>query len=133
MAIAINRPEEKYYGQSVSNSEFRPLHEINPLRLGYMTRQLPLAGKTVLDIGCGGGILAEAMARQGALGTYQQLGYRCRNLAEGIAVGSAGFIARTQGERGQKHIRPRPFLEPSTGPPDPDTGFYATRVLRSRA
>lgn len=48
------------------NSEFRPLHEINPLRLNYMTRQVNLAEKKVLDIGCGGGILAEAMARQGA-------------------------------------------------------------------
>jgi 2-polyprenyl-6-hydroxyphenyl methylase/3-demethylubiquinone-9 3-methyltransferase len=48
------------------NSEFRPLHEINPLRLDWIDRACPLAGKTVLDIGCGGGILAEAMARRGA-------------------------------------------------------------------
>jgi len=48
------------------NSEFRPLHEINPLRLDWIDRACPLAGKTVLDIGCGGGILAEAMARHGA-------------------------------------------------------------------
>jgi 2-polyprenyl-6-hydroxyphenyl methylase/3-demethylubiquinone-9 3-methyltransferase len=47
-------------------SEFRPLHEINPLRLGWIEQQVPLAGKQVLDVGCGGGILAEAMARQGA-------------------------------------------------------------------
>jgi 2-polyprenyl-6-hydroxyphenyl methylase/3-demethylubiquinone-9 3-methyltransferase len=47
-------------------SEFRPLHEINPLRLGWIEEQVPLAGKEVLDVGCGGGILAEAMARQGA-------------------------------------------------------------------
>jgi 2-polyprenyl-6-hydroxyphenyl methylase / 3-demethylubiquinone-9 3-methyltransferase len=48
------------------NSEFRPLHDINPLRLDWIDRACPLAGKTVLDIGCGGGILAEAMARRGA-------------------------------------------------------------------
>lgn len=48
------------------NSEFKPLHEINPLRMGFLTKQTSLAGKRVLDIGCGGGILAEAMARQGA-------------------------------------------------------------------
>ena len=47
-------------------SEFRPLHQINPLRLDWIARQAPLAGKQVLDVGCGGGILAEAMARQGA-------------------------------------------------------------------
>ena len=47
-------------------SEFRPLHQINPLRLGWIESQAPLHGKRVLDIGCGGGILADAMARSGA-------------------------------------------------------------------
>ncbi len=48
-------------------SEFRPLHQINPLRLDWIARQATLAaGQQVLDVGCGGGILAEAMARQGA-------------------------------------------------------------------
>jgi 2-polyprenyl-6-hydroxyphenyl methylase / 3-demethylubiquinone-9 3-methyltransferase len=47
-------------------SEFRPLHQINPLRLEWIGRQAPLAGRQVLDVGCGGGILADAMARQGA-------------------------------------------------------------------
>jgi 2-polyprenyl-6-hydroxyphenyl methylase/3-demethylubiquinone-9 3-methyltransferase len=48
------------------SSEFKPLHEINPLRLGWINGLAPLAGKRVLDIGCGGGILSEAMARKGA-------------------------------------------------------------------
>ena len=47
-------------------SEFRPLHEINPLRLDHIDRIVGLGGKTVLDVGCGGGILAESMARRGA-------------------------------------------------------------------
>ncbi len=47
-------------------SEFRPLHEINPLRLDYIDRIASLRGKTVVDVGCGGGILAEAMAARGA-------------------------------------------------------------------
>lgn len=47
-------------------SEFRPLHEINPLRLDYIDRAVGLAGRDVLDVGCGGGILAEAMAARGA-------------------------------------------------------------------
>jgi 2-polyprenyl-6-hydroxyphenyl methylase/3-demethylubiquinone-9 3-methyltransferase len=47
-------------------SEFRPLHEINPLRLEWINALAPLAGKRVLDVGCGGGILAEAIAKKGA-------------------------------------------------------------------
>jgi 2-polyprenyl-6-hydroxyphenyl methylase/3-demethylubiquinone-9 3-methyltransferase len=48
------------------NSEFRALHEINPLRLAWIDRIAQLEGKTALDVGCGGGILAEAMATRGA-------------------------------------------------------------------
>lgn len=46
--------------------EFKPLHEINPLRLAWIDERAPLAGMRVVDVGCGGGILAEAMARSGA-------------------------------------------------------------------
>jgi len=46
--------------------DFRPLHEINPLRLDFIRQRAPLAHAKVLDIGCGGGILAEAMANEGA-------------------------------------------------------------------
>jgi 2-polyprenyl-6-hydroxyphenyl methylase/3-demethylubiquinone-9 3-methyltransferase len=48
------------------NSEFRPLHQINPLRLDWIQTLAPLTGKQVLDVGCGGGILSDAMARAGA-------------------------------------------------------------------
>jgi 2-polyprenyl-6-hydroxyphenyl methylase/3-demethylubiquinone-9 3-methyltransferase len=47
-------------------SEFRPLHQINPLRLEWIDRRVGLAGKRAVDIGCGGGILSDAMARAGA-------------------------------------------------------------------
>jgi 2-polyprenyl-6-hydroxyphenyl methylase/3-demethylubiquinone-9 3-methyltransferase len=47
-------------------SEFRPLHQINPLRLEWIQSHCPLAGQHVLDVGCGGGILADSMARKGA-------------------------------------------------------------------
>jgi len=48
------------------NSEFKPLHDINPLRLDYIDRKARLKDRTVLDVGCGGGILAESMAARGA-------------------------------------------------------------------
>src|SRR6186713_3067413 len=49
-----------------TESDFRPLHQINPLRLDWIDGLASLAGKRVLDVGCGGGILADAMARRGA-------------------------------------------------------------------
>lgn len=50
-----------------ANSEFKPLHDINPLRTNYIDEKASLAGKKVLDVGCGGGILCEAMAHRGAI------------------------------------------------------------------
>ena len=49
-----------------THSEFRPLHQINPLRLDWISAHCPLKGLKVVDIGCGGGILTDAMARKGA-------------------------------------------------------------------
>lgn len=48
------------------NSEFKPLHDINPLRLDWIDQHVALAGKRVLDVGCGGGLLSEGMATRGA-------------------------------------------------------------------
>ena len=72
--------------------EFRPLHELNPLRLAWIDGLAPLAGKRVLDVGCGGGILAEAMARLGASVTGIDLSEKPLKVAElhllesGVAV-----------------------------------------------
>jgi len=48
------------------NSEFKPLHDINPLRLNYINEHATLDNAAVLDVGCGGGILSESMAQRGA-------------------------------------------------------------------
>ncbi|MEH6585968.1 MAG: bifunctional 2-polyprenyl-6-hydroxyphenol methylase/3-demethylubiquinol 3-O-methyltransferase UbiG [Halioglobus sp.] len=48
------------------NSEFKPLHDINPLRANYIDRHSPVSAQSLVDVGCGGGILAEAMAQRGA-------------------------------------------------------------------
>jgi 2-polyprenyl-6-hydroxyphenyl methylase / 3-demethylubiquinone-9 3-methyltransferase len=56
------------------DSEFKPLHDINPLRLDFIDARAGLAGKRVVDVGCGGGLLAEAMAHRGAEVTGIDLG-----------------------------------------------------------
>ena len=71
MSLNVDRAEIAKFEALASrwwdrNSEFKPLHEINPLRSNWIDERVPLAGKEVLDVGCGGGILAEAMAQRGA-------------------------------------------------------------------
>jgi 2-polyprenyl-6-hydroxyphenyl methylase/3-demethylubiquinone-9 3-methyltransferase len=56
------------------HSEFKPLHEINPLRLDYINRHAPLHGESVIDVGCGGGLLTEGMATRGAQVTGIDMG-----------------------------------------------------------
>ncbi|APR05780.1 3-demethylubiquinone-9 3-methyltransferase [Thauera chlorobenzoica] len=62
-------------------SEFKPLHEINPLRLGWINSKAELSGRTVLDVGCGGGILAESMAALGARVTGIDLSEKALSVA----------------------------------------------------
>ena len=74
------------------HSEFKPLHEINPLRLNYIDERVGLAGKKVVDIGCGGGILSESMALRGADVTGVDMGEaplavaRLHSLEAGVTV-----------------------------------------------
>jgi 2-polyprenyl-6-hydroxyphenyl methylase/3-demethylubiquinone-9 3-methyltransferase len=89
--------------------EFRPLHQINPLRLDWIDRHASLKGKTVLDVGCGGGILAEAMAARGATVSGIDLSEKALKVAQlhlhesGLKVsyeyvGVEEFAARHAGE-----------------------------------
>jgi len=64
------------------HSEFKPLHDINPLRLGYIDRVAGLKGKRVLDVGCGGGILSEAMCSAGASVTGIDVGEKPLKVAQ---------------------------------------------------
>lgn len=87
MSINVDEAELEKFSQLAHKwwdmeSEFRPLHEINPLRLGFIDRQAKLSGKRVLDVGCGGGILAEGMAQAGASVTGIDLAKKSLKVAQ---------------------------------------------------
>ncbi len=77
-------------------SEFRPLHQINPLRLEWINNQVPLSGLKVVDVGCGGGILADAMARKGAQVTGIDLATKSLKVAQlhALEAGTRGVQYR---------------------------------------
>ncbi|MDD5394213.1 MAG: bifunctional 2-polyprenyl-6-hydroxyphenol methylase/3-demethylubiquinol 3-O-methyltransferase UbiG [Thiothrix sp.] len=84
----IRKFEELAYRWWDTNSEFKPLHDINPLRLNYIDDRVQLQGKKVIDIGCGGGILAESMARRGAQVTGIDMGATPLSVAQMHALES---------------------------------------------
>lgn len=90
-----------------TEGEFKPLHRINPLRLGYITERAGgLFGKTVLDVGCGGGILSESMARQGATVTGLDMGAEPLQVARLHALESGvelDYVQETVEEHAAKH------------------------------
>ena len=91
-AAELNKFSELAHKWWDKTSEFKPLHDINPLRLNYIDKAVSLKGKTVLDVGCGGGILSESMAIIGAKVTGIDLGEKALKVAQlhslesGIAV-----------------------------------------------
>ncbi len=81
-AAELNKFAELAHKWWDKNSEFKPLHEINPLRLNYIDQAIHLSGKTILDVGCGGGILSESMAVKGARVTGIDLGEKALKVAQ---------------------------------------------------
>ncbi len=105
--------------------EMRPLHDLNPVRLQYVERAGSLQGLTVLDVGCGGGLLAEAMARKGALVTGLDLAgdllqvARLHALASGVALDYLLEAAETHAERHAGHYDVVTCMEMLEHVPDP--------------
>lgn len=81
-AAELNKFGELAHKWWDKDSEFKPLHEINPLRLNYINSAAPLKGKHILDVGCGGGILSESMAVKGADVVGIDLGEKALKVAQ---------------------------------------------------
>ncbi len=87
--------------------EFRPLHALNPLRLDWIDRLAPLSGKDVLDVGCGGGILAESMARRGARVTGIDLSEKPLRVAQ-LHLQESGLAVDYRLESAEDHAAGHP-------------------------
>lgn len=113
------------------SSEFRPLHEINPLRVNYICQQINLAQKKVLDIGCGGGILAEAMAHHGAAVTAIDLAQaslsvaKLHNLESKLDIDYQFISAEKLAETHGQHFDVITCLEMLEHVPDPSAIVHA--------
>lgn len=107
------------------NGEFKPLHDINPLRANYIDQNSPVAEKKLLDVGCGGGILAEAMALRGAQVTGIDMGEaplsvaRLHALESGVKVDYQQTTAEAMAEQHPAEFDIVTCLEMLEHVPDP--------------
>ena len=117
------------------NSEFRPLHEINPLRMGFISRKVNPAGLTVVDIGCGGGILTEALAQHGAQVTGIDLAEasltvaRLHQLESGLEIDYRNIAAEALAQEQPGHYDMVTCLEMLEHVPDPASVIQACATL----
>ena len=113
------------------NSEFKPLHDINPLRANWIDNLAPLAEKTVLDVGCGGGILSEALAQRGAKVTGIDMGdaplavANLHKLESGVAVDYQKSTAEDFAVKHQQVFDTVTCLEMLEHVPDPSSVIKA--------
>ena len=116
-------------------SEFKPLHDINPLRVNWIDERVSLAGKKVLDIGCGGGILSEAMALRGATVTAIDMGEaplavaRLHQLESGVEVEYRQITAEALAEEMPEQFDVVTCLEMLEHVPDPASVIRACQRL----
>ena len=117
------------------NSEFKPLHDINPLRVGFIDRIATLSGKKVLDIGCGGGILSEAMAIRGADVTGIDMGEaplkvaKLHGLESGVKVNYQRITAEEFAEQHPESFDVVTCMEMIEHVPDPSSVIHACAKL----
>ena len=117
------------------DSEFKPLHDINPLRLGWINGKADLLDKTVLDVGCGGGILAESMASAGARVTGIDLSEKALSVARlhlfesGLSVDYRLISAEDLAEEMPAHFDVVTCMEMLEHVPDPASTIAACARL----
>ena len=117
------------------HSEFKPLHDINPLRAGWIDQHANVKHKRVLDVGCGGGLLCEALAHRGALVTGIDMGEaplsvaRLHQLESGVTVDYQQSTAESLAERRAGEFEIVTCLEMLEHVPDPSTVIQACADL----